>query len=145
MKTRSVLAKRHVGLGLFCCKKPPKAESIDNELTHHQRAHKRNVIVNNCSAKGEQYEFTSVISSDDKAYVCPQTGTGVQSARNLKVFQPAKSSSARVLPKYDFPVSMANCTPGAHRIMEKKVVEIDGKEEIQLTKDDTLVFTILCR
>ena len=89
VNSRSVQEKRHLGLGLFCCKKPPKAESIDNELTHHQRAHEKNVMVDNGSVKGE-YEFTSVISSDDKAYVCPQTSTGVQSARNLKVFQPTE-------------------------------------------------------
>ena len=33
---RSLQAKKHLGLGLFCAKKPPKAENNDNELTHHQ-------------------------------------------------------------------------------------------------------------
>ena len=33
---RSIQAKQHVGMGLFCTKKPPKAESNENELTHHQ-------------------------------------------------------------------------------------------------------------
>ena len=38
---RSIQAKNHLGMGLFCTKKPPKAESNENELTHHQRAHKK--------------------------------------------------------------------------------------------------------
>ena len=41
----SIQARRHLGLGLFCSKKPPKAESNDNELTHHQRAHKKNIHI----------------------------------------------------------------------------------------------------
>ena len=38
---RSHQAKRYLGLGLFCGKKPPKVESNENELTHHQRAYKK--------------------------------------------------------------------------------------------------------
>ena len=36
---RSIQAKQHKGKGLFCTKKPPKAEDIDNENTHYQMAH----------------------------------------------------------------------------------------------------------
>ena len=138
---KSHQAKRHLGLGLFCSKKPPKAESNENELTHHQRAHKRNIIIHKCSIEKEGDEFTSVISSDDKAYVCPQTSTRMQGARKLQIFRPTDSETARVLPRYDFPESMINCTPGAHRIMEKTVKKIDDKEEILFTEDDTVVFT----
>ena len=38
---RSVQSKKHLGMGLFCTKKPPKAEDQSNELTHHQRSHKK--------------------------------------------------------------------------------------------------------
>ena len=41
--SRSIQAKRHRGKGLFCTKKPPKAEDIDNKNTHYQRAHVKNV------------------------------------------------------------------------------------------------------
>jgi hypothetical protein len=34
--SRSVQAKRQRGKGLFCTKKPPKAEDDDNENTHYQ-------------------------------------------------------------------------------------------------------------
>ena len=35
---RSSQAKKHIGLGLFCSKKPPKLQENDNLLTHYQRA-----------------------------------------------------------------------------------------------------------
>lgn len=38
---RSKQAKNHIGMGLFCCKKPPKTEDSDNLLTHFCRAHKK--------------------------------------------------------------------------------------------------------
>ena len=34
---RSLQAIKHLGLGLFCSKKPPKLEDNENILTHHQR------------------------------------------------------------------------------------------------------------
>ena len=40
---RSKQPRNHIGKGLFCTKKPPKAESNDNYLTHHQRAHRKNI------------------------------------------------------------------------------------------------------
>ena len=33
-------SKRHIGLGLFCTKKPPKTDNPNKELTHHQRKHR---------------------------------------------------------------------------------------------------------
>ena len=38
-RATSIQAKRHKGRSLFCCKKPPKTEDKETELTHHQRAH----------------------------------------------------------------------------------------------------------
>ncbi len=37
----TIQASRHVGKGLWSCKKPTKAEDLDNENTHHQRSHKK--------------------------------------------------------------------------------------------------------
>ncbi|CAB4010188.1 RNA-directed DNA polymerase from transposon X-element [Paramuricea clavata] len=54
--SRSIQAKRHRGKGLFCSKKPPKAEDADNENTHFQRAHVKNVKF---SFFGKQSEQTS--------------------------------------------------------------------------------------
>ena len=39
----SIQSKQHRGKGLFCTKKLPKAEDVDNENTHFQRAHMKNV------------------------------------------------------------------------------------------------------
>lgn len=36
---RSQQAKRHIGKGLWCSKKPPKTEDHGNECTHHQWKH----------------------------------------------------------------------------------------------------------
>ena len=40
---RSLQARRHCGKGPFCLKKPPKAEDNDNENTHFQRGHIKNI------------------------------------------------------------------------------------------------------
>ena len=118
---RSKQAKLHVGLGLFCAKKPPKTENSENELTHHQRTHKKNIIDFLCDAKREEEaRYVVEISMDDKAYLCPGTSTGMSGARNLKIYQPSNSKEARQLPKYDFPVSMVNVTPSGYRVMEKE-------------------------
>ena len=37
----SFQTKRHLGLGIFCCKKSTRTEETENELTHYQRAHKK--------------------------------------------------------------------------------------------------------
>ena len=68
---RSKPAKLHVGLGLFCVKKPPKTENDENELTHHQQAHKKNIIHLFCDAEREdEARHVVEISMDDKAYMC---------------------------------------------------------------------------
>ena len=36
-------ARNHLGKGLSCTKKAPKAETMQNELTHHQGAHRKNI------------------------------------------------------------------------------------------------------
>ena len=77
---------------------------------------------------------------DDKAYLCPATSTGMRGARNQKIFQPTDETRARKLPKYDFPISMVNITPGTYRIMSKKIQEIDRQQEIEITDDATYVF-----
>ena len=113
-------AKQHLGLSLFCTKKPPKTGDNDNELTHHQRSHKKNIIDFHChESKKEETKFFLEISMDDKAYLCPSTGTGTRSARNQRIFQPTDNSISRKLPKYDFPVGMVNVTPSTYRIMTK--------------------------
>ena len=56
------------------------------------------------------HEYTLEISKDDKAYICPGTST---------VIQPSNEEIAKKLPKYDFPFSMVNVTPAAHRYMMK--------------------------
>ena len=88
---RSIQAKHHLGLGLFCMKKPPKAEGNDNELTHHQRAHKKNILTYLCGPEtktGDGHGFNFIISQDEKAYICPGTSTGMRGARNEKIVQP---------------------------------------------------------
>ena len=132
---RSIQAQNNKGLGLFCSKKPPKAEEKENELFHHQRAHTKNILLSLCDPKkADDHKYNLLISQDDKAYLCPGTSTGMRkeylcpgtstgmrSARNVTVFQSLNQETSKKLPKYDFPTSLLNVTPGVHRIMVKQV------------------------
>ena len=66
---RSLQARRHCGKGLFCFKKPPKAEDNDNENTHFQRGHIKNIKLsffsNNVDTQTRNCCFMR--STDDKA------------------------------------------------------------------------------
>ena len=74
---RSIQAKNHLGMGLFCSKKPPKLQENDNVLTHYQRAFKKNILLRQCDeSNSEGLKFNLFLSRDDKAYICPGTGTG---------------------------------------------------------------------
>ena len=137
----SIQAKRHLGMGLFCTKKPPKAEANDNELTHYQRAHKKNVVHHFYAMERKEGDaFVCEMSIDDKAYLCPATSTGMRGAKNQKIFQTCDEIKARKLPKYDFPVSMVNVTPATHRFMTKQLRNVDGKNETEIVDDVCYVF-----
>ena len=74
---RSIQTNKHLGLGLFCAKKPPKMKDNENILTHHQRAFKRGILLRQLhQSKAEESNFNLFISRDDKAYICPGTSTG---------------------------------------------------------------------
>ena len=74
---RSIQAKNHLGIGLFCSKKPPKLEENDNALTHYQYAFKKNILLRQCDeTNGEGLKFDLFLSRDNKAYIFPGTGTG---------------------------------------------------------------------
>ena len=141
-KTNSLQAKRHLGLSLFCTKKPPKTGDNDNELTHHQCSHKKNITDFHChDRKNEETKFLLEIFMDDKAYLCPSTSTGMCGARNQRIFQPTDDSISRKLPKYDFfPVGMVNVTPSTYRIMTKQVKQIHDTQETEILTDACYCF-----
>ena len=65
---RSRQAKLYISKGLFCTKKPPKAEDCDNENMHHQRSHCKNVQqFLSCDDSNRKFGF--IKSMDDKAYI----------------------------------------------------------------------------
>jgi hypothetical protein len=137
--SRSIQAKRHKGKGLFCTKKPPKAEDIDNENTHYQRAHVKNVkfsFFGQESAANSQLCFMRSI--DDKAYLRPGTSEGFQNTRNRKILTLTDVEKARQLPKYDWPEKLVYQTPGSHRIFTKtpSIPDDINNEEKLLTEDD---------
>ena len=74
INTNSRQAKHHIGLGLFCSKKAPKAEENDNETTHYLRSFKRNVDRHHYVANKEQSHYVLEVSNDDKAYLQPGHG-----------------------------------------------------------------------
>ena len=133
---RSKQAKQHVGKGLFCCKKPPKAEDCDNENTHYQRAHVKNVKFAFFGKNSDaNHDFCFMESTDDKAYIRPGTSEGFSNARSGKIFTLTDEERARKLPKYDWPEKLVYQTPAAHRIFTKESV-MEGEEEKLVTKED---------
>lgn len=131
---RSIQAKRHIGRGLFCTSKPPKAEDQDNECTHHQRAHVKNVKTflfkdDNIS------KFSLLHSMYDKAYVRPGTSEGCEKTRKIKILN-LVDEGAKQLPKYDWPEKLVYQTPSAHRVMTKRSAEI-GSDVTTLADSDT--------
>ena len=91
-RVTSIQVQRHIGQSLICLGKPPKREDSDNENTHHQRGHVKNVKYHLFSAKVDQrlqkIRHLSVLRSrDDKAYVRPGTSEGFEKVRNVKTLQ----------------------------------------------------------
>lgn len=72
---------------LFCTRKPPKTEDNNNESTHYQRAHKKNIIkkfFSKTNADNKKYCFERSI--DDKAYVRPGTREGFEKKTEINEF-----------------------------------------------------------
>ena len=84
-------------------------------------------------------KYAMLESIDDKAYVRPGTSEGFENARKKKIM--TTYDTARHLPKYDWPEKMVYQTPAAHRIMEKEVVEVDGKPTLSTSSDHHIVIT----
>ena len=88
---------------LFCTRKPPKTEDNSNESTHHQRAHKKNVVTRLFSKNvGDERKYSFARNIDDKAYVRPGTSEGFEKTRNKRFLTPSADERARKLPKYDW-------------------------------------------
>ena len=79
----TIQAFRHKGKGLWNCKKPPEAEDLDNENTHHQRAHIKNMKRMFFSSKHlEGATLYAIIESRDKSCVLrPGASVGFQGSR----------------------------------------------------------------
>ena len=70
---RSYQASKHIGKGLMCFQKPPKAEDKDNENTHYQRAHVKNVKMAMFSEDAGSVKYFSLLHSlDDKHIYAPE-------------------------------------------------------------------------
>lgn len=137
-RQNTIQASRHVGKGLFCTKKPPKAEDTDNVNTHHQRAHVKNVQQFFFETP-ESTKLNLIHSMDDKAYVRPGTSEGFEKTRNIKILT-VNGDGARQLPKYDWPEQKMYQTPTAHRIMEKNLEYVNEQPTLVTTKDTHIVF-----
>lgn len=124
-RKNSIQAKFHLGKGLFCTKKPPKTEASENESTHHQRAHVNNVKMYFFSRKTEDHKkYCLCRSIDDKAYIRPGTGEGMNHARNQRILTLSADERARKLPLHDWP--------------ERKML---GNNFEQLNESEKTVFT----
>ena len=134
---RSLQAKRHLGLALFCCKKSPKSEGDSNILNHYCRSRKKNVSLQHCKGMKDLVLFRSF---DDKAQLCPGTKTGMDSTRRQQVLTVCDNKLARKFKKYDFPPSMMSITPGVVLYMTKSIIEDDkGIPTLKVDSQDTVV------
>ena len=89
-------AKRHLGKGLWCSKKPPKTEDRGNECTHHQ---KKQVQLAKEEFFSSDNAFGSLcINMDDKAYLRPETSEGAKGARQQTILQPSDETRATIDP-----------------------------------------------
>ena len=138
----SLQARRHCGKGLFCFKKPPKAEDNDNENTHYQRGHIKNIKLSFFSNKvdAQTRNLCFMRSTDDKAYLRPGTSEGFEKCRNVKILNLTDVNRARVLPKYDWPEKLVYITPAAHRIFTKKGSITDDVETLETDEDHHFVY-----
>ena len=124
-----------MGHGLFCTKRKTTLKAEDNY--NHQRGHCKNVqlyLFNDLSLA----KFAYIDSEDDKAYVRPGTSEGF--VRILST----SNSNERKLPKYDWPEKQMYQTPGAHTIIEKEVVSIEGEKTFLKTSDHYFVSMCVC-
>ena len=98
--SRSIQASLHIGKGLMCFKKPPKTEDNENENTHFQRTHVKNVkmtLFSDTSNESRHYSFLQSI--DDKAYIRPGTSEGFSSARNIEILSLDDANKAKKITK----------------------------------------------
>ena len=137
-RIHSIQAKRPLGQSLFCCKKPPKTEDNETELTHHQRAHVKNVIEDFCYNE-EDRKYAFIKSMDDKAYVRPGTSVGLRDVKRAGIYQPSDSDAARKLPKYDWVNEEVYVTHSTHQIFTKKPEKVGSKEAYVMTEDESFV------
>ena len=111
----SIQARNHRGKGLWCTRKPPKAEERENN----------DILMR---------------SMDDKAYLRPGTGEAMDRTRNGRILRPTADSHARVLPIHDFPEKKVCVTPSSHRVFTKSGQIIDEKEVFKMSSDRHFVF-----
>ena len=138
-RATSIQAKRHKGRSLFCCKKPPKTEDKEMELTHHQRAHVKNAVFDFCY-KEQDRKYSFMKSIDDKAYVRPGTSVGFRDVKKMGIYQPTDNNAAGKLPKYDWVNEQVYVTPSTHHIFTKESRVIDVREVFAMSEDDSFVF-----
>ena len=133
---RSLQAKKHIGKGLMCFKKPPKAEDKDNENTHYQRAHVKNVKMALFSeSAGMSKDYSIIHRMGDEAF----GGT-----RKWKILAVAEVDKARKLPKYEWPQQLVYQTPASHRIMTRESVKEGEDEEKLINKTNSHFVFIYC-
>ena len=134
---RSLQAKRHLGKGLCCSKKPPKIEDRGNECTRHQR--KQVQLAKEEFFSGRNANGSLCISMDDKAYLRPETSEGAKGARQQTILQPSDETRARSLPVHDFPEASVYVTPSAFRFIRKEAEVVEEEVTLVTKTDDSIV------
>ena len=79
------------------------------------------------------------LSFDDKAYLRPGKDCGFRKTKASRIILVSDEKIKRKLPQHDFHVSKVCITPSSFRIMRWKTEVIDGKTELILSDDRSLV------
>ncbi len=133
---RSRQAAKHIGKSLWCFKAPPKTARKDNELTHHQRAMRKNWLRD----MGTHSEHSLYLAEDDKAYLRPGTGIGMDKSRKRVNLQLTDPDKMKELPEHDFGDPRLFVTPSSHRVMHKRTETIDDHTVVKTVNDQTFAF-----
>ena len=125
------------GRYMFTCKKPEKTLEDTHIDTHYQRAHVKMVRVAVYGDASPARSFTLDISMDDKATLKAGTDVGWQGTRGGGIFM--STEDPQQYRGHDFVGVENQLTPSAFRVMKWQVTDVNDKESLVRTYDQSFV------
>ena len=131
------LKASQTGRYMFTCKKPEKTLEDIHIDTHYQRAHVKMVRVAVYGDASPARSFTLDISMDDKATLKAGTDVGWQGTRGGGIFM--STENPQQYKGHDFVGVENQLTPSAFRVMKWQVTDVNDKESLVRTYDQSFV------